>query len=67
MTLNTCSLIDQLMRGVQRRDGAANELALKLKLALQHLLEQLGLVLQRSHQIARRSSRARGKRGGHPA
>jgi len=49
---------------VRRR---ADELALELKLALEHLLEQLGLVLQRSHQIARRSSRARGKRGRHPA
>jgi len=49
---------------VRRR---ADELALELKLALEHLLEQLGLVLQRSHQIARRSSQARGKRGRHPA
>ena len=51
------SLIDEILCGVQRRGGPPDELALELKLTLEHLLEQFGLVLQRSHQIARRSGR----------
>ena len=44
------------------RGGAIEKLALEIKLALEHLLDQLRLVLQRSHEVARHSSRGRGKR-----
>ena len=57
-------LIDEILCGVQRRGGTPDEFALELKLALEHLLEQFGLVLQRSHQIARRCGRAGSQRGG---
>ena len=41
-------LINELLRDPQWRDRAVNKLALELNLALENLLEQLGLVLQRS-------------------
>lgn len=47
------SLINELQRRVQGRGGAAEKLSLEIKLALEHLLDQFGLVLQRSHEVAR--------------
>jgi hypothetical protein len=60
-------VIDDILGGVQRRGGTPEELVLELELALEHLLEQFGLVLQRSREITRRSGRPRSQRGGHPA
>src|SRR5512135_38029 len=47
---------------MHRRGGAIEKLALEINLALEPLLDQLRLVLQRSHEVARHSSRGRGKR-----
>ena len=44
------------------RGGAIEKLALEIKLALEHLLDQVRLVLQRPHEVARHSSRGRRKR-----
>lgn len=44
------------------RGGAIEKLALEIKLALVHLLDQVRLVLRRSHEVARHSSRGRRKR-----
>ena len=44
------------------RGGAIEKLTLEIKLALEHLLDQVRLVLQRSHEVARHSSRNRRKR-----
>jgi Tn3 transposase DDE domain len=59
-------LIEEILCSVQRRGCTPDEPALKLKLALEHLLEQFGLVLQRSHQIASGSGRAGSQRAGDP-
>jgi hypothetical protein len=44
---------------MQRRGGAVEKLTLEFKLPLEHLLDQLRPVLQRSHEVARHSSRGR--------